>query len=127
MFSGKIGQTRTWATFVGALCGAVVATAVGIVWWKSHQPTRSAEDNSIYDACLVQQHGNTVACDAMMRWLLERERVATAALKEQAAKLLAAGFSKRDVVRWAEAQGFHGSAVSDATGISLQDYQQGNY
>jgi hypothetical protein len=29
--------------------------------------TLSAMDDPIYDACLVEKTGNTVACDAMMR------------------------------------------------------------
>jgi hypothetical protein len=115
------GQARTWAIFlVGALCGAMIA--IGIVWWKPHlKTTRSAEDNNIYDGCLMTEHGNTVACDAMMR-LLNRGR-----LKKDAERALAAGFSKREVVQWAEDQGFGGSDVADAVGISLQDYQQGKY
>jgi hypothetical protein len=61
----------------------------------------------------------------MMR-LIEHER-AVAAMKQRAAVLLAAGFTKREVVQWAESTGFGGSDVSDAVGISLQDYQQGKY
>jgi hypothetical protein len=125
----------TWAIFlVGALCGAILATTIGVVW-KSHS-TRSAEDNASYDYCLVQMQGNTVACDAMMR-LLERGREreglqrqkwwATATLKQKAEQYLAAGFSKREIVDHLKAQGFGDSDVSDAVGISLQDYQQGKY
>jgi hypothetical protein len=132
------GQARTWVIFlVGALCGAILTTTIGVVW-KSHS-TRSEEDNIFYDTCLMQQHGNTVACDAMMR-LLERERLerqraaadpkqkaARADLKQKAEIYLAAGFSKREVVEHLKAQGFGDSDVADAVGISLQDYQQGNY
>jgi hypothetical protein len=67
-----------------------------------------------------------VACDAMMR-LVERSRIASAAMKQQAAKMLAAGFSKREVVKWASEQGFVGSDLSDAVGISLRDLQTDNY
>jgi hypothetical protein len=76
----------------------------------------------------MTQHGNTVACDAMMR-LVERERTAEAAMKMKAlaATLLAAGFSKREVVEWAMDKGFVGSQLSDAVGISLQDLQTGKY
>ncbi len=69
---------------------------------------------------------NTVACDAMMR-VLERERTAEAAMRKEAAKLLAAGFSKREVVKWAMDKGFVGSQLSDAVGISLQDLQADKY
>ena len=117
-----------WQLFVaGALCGIVVMAAVwvGWTWWKSG-PERSAQDSAIYDHCLLDQHGNTVACDAMMR-LIEREKTAEAAMKAQAATLLAAGFSKREVVKWAMDKGFVGSQLSDAVGISLQDLQAGKY
>ena len=130
-----LGWAPTWAIFlVGALCGAILTTTIGIVW-KSHS-TRSAEDDNSYDNCLVQMQGNTVACDAMMRLLergRERERLerqkwwATATLKQRAEYLLAAGFSKREVVEYLKPQGFGDSDVSDAVGISLQDYQQGKY
>jgi hypothetical protein len=115
------------AVFVpGTLCGIVFMTAVwvGSNWWK-FGPQRSAEDSAIYDHCLPQ-HGNIVACDAMMR-LIERERTAEAAMKAQAATLLAAGFSKREVVKWAIDKGFVGSQISDAVGISLQDLQAVKY
>ena len=64
----------------------------------------------------------------MMR-LLDRERAAenVTAMKEEAAKLLAAGFSKREVVQWEMKRGFVGSQLSDAVGISLQDLQAGKY
>jgi len=48
-------------------------------------------------------------------------------VKQQAAKLFAAGFSKREVVKWAMDQGFVGEQLSDAVGISLQDLQAGKY
>ena len=109
----------------GVLCGIAFMAAIwaGSTWWKLG---RSAEDGDTYDHCLVQQHGNTVACDAMMR-LIERERTAEAVMKAQAATLLAAGFSKREVVKWAIDKGFVGSQLSDAVGISLQDLQAGKY
>jgi hypothetical protein len=144
-----LGRAPTWAIFlVGALCGAILTTTIGIVW-NSHS-TRSAEDDISYDNCLMQSNGNTVVCDAMMRSLergrvererLERERVkrekfehekfqrewAAATLKQKAEIYLAAGFSKREIVEHLKAQGFGDSDVSDAVGISLQDYQQGKY
>jgi hypothetical protein len=86
----------------------------------------------------MQSNGNTVYCDAMMRMLergkIERERAAAAPkqkaaadLKKRAEEYLAAGFSKREIVEHLKAQGFGDRDVSDAVGISLQDYQQGNY
>jgi hypothetical protein len=117
-----------WPIFAtGVLCGVVFAAAVwaGSTWWKL-SPERLAQDSAIYDYCLMEEHGNTVACDAMMRQI-ERQRTAEAAMKAQAARLLAAGFSKREVVKWAADQGFVGSQLSDAVGISLQDLQAGKY
>jgi hypothetical protein len=62
----------------GVFCGALVGLGVGaFLWWKPH-PTRSVEDGAIYDRCLVQKAGNTVACDALMR-LLAREKAAQTA------------------------------------------------
>jgi hypothetical protein len=58
---------------------------------------------------------------------IARDRTAEAAMKAQAAKLLAVGFSKREVVKWAADQGFVGSELSDAVGISLQDLQADKY
>ena len=49
------------------------------------------------------------------------------AMKEEAAKMLAAGFSKREVVKWASERGFVGKQLSDAVGISLRDLQTDNY
>jgi hypothetical protein len=82
---------------------------------------RTADDNAIYDACLVGQSGNTVLCDALKR-MVERERI-----KQQIETYLAAGFTKREVVQWATERGFTGKQLSDALGISLQDLQTGNY
>ena len=96
-----------------------------MVRWKPRLE-RAAEDDAIYDKCLMAQNGNTVACDAMMR-VLDRERTAETAMKNEAAKMLAAGVSKRDVVKWAIDRGFVGSQLSDAVGISLRDLQSGNY
>jgi hypothetical protein len=119
-----------WRLFLaGALCGVIFMAVVGAasIWWKP-RPQRSGEDNTIYDNCLMERSGNTVACDAMMR-PLDRERAAenVTAMKEEAAKLLAAGFSKREVVQWEMKRGFVGSQLSDAMGISLQDLQAGKY
>ena len=72
--------------------------------------------------CLTGRDGNTVACDALIR-VLERQRAAETAMKKEAAKMLPAGVSKRDVVQWAMDRGFVGSQLSDAVGISLKDLQ----
>ena len=120
----------------GALCGAalVVVSAIAFVWWT--HPTRSAEYNAIYDGCLFSQHGNTLACDAMMRMRDRARRAAAvkAAVKacstqlcKTAAELLAAGFTKREVVEYALSQGFTERDVADAGGITLEDLQQGKY
>ncbi len=117
-----------WRVFlVGALCGTILtAGAAGsFVWWKPHQK-RSDKDEAIYDSCLASQGGNSVACDALMR-VLERERVVETAMRKEAAKLLAAGFSKREVVDWTIKNGFVGRQLSDAVGISLEDLRQNKY
>jgi len=119
----------TWQVFLaGALCGAVLTAGTGavFVWWKSDHPQRTADDEALHDACLVAQRGNTAVCDAMLR-VVERERIAVAAMKQQAAKMLAAGASKREVVEWGRKQGFVSSQLSDAVGISLSDLQSGKY
>jgi hypothetical protein len=117
-----------WRLFLaGVLCGIVLTAVLGgaTVWWKLH-PKRSAEDAAIYDNCLMAQSGNTVVCDATMR-VLDRERAAETVMKTEAAQLLAAGFSKREVMQWAMDRGFVGSQLSDAVGVSLQDLQAGKY
>ena len=121
-------DTRGRFFLASALCGAVLTAGTGavFVWWKSDHPQRTAEDDIIYDRCLLAQRGNTVACDAMLR-VIEHERIAEAAMKQQAAKMLAAGSSKREVVEWARKQGFVSSQLSDAVGISLSDLQSGKY
>ena len=117
---------RWWQVFLtGALCGTVFVSALwtASVWWK---PRRSAHDEAAYDQCLAAQQGNTIACDAFLR-LLQRENEREEVLKKEAARLLAAGFSKREVVEWAGKNGFVGKQLSDAVGISLQELQQNKY
>jgi hypothetical protein len=117
-----------WRVFLaGSLSGIILMGAVGAAWvWWTSGPERSPEDAAIYDKCLMALSGNTVACDATMR-ALDRERTAESIMKREAVKLLAAGFSKREVVKWAMDKGFVGSQLSDAVGISLQDLQAGKY
>ena len=73
---------------MGAPCGVICTVAVWVVsiWWTPH-PERSTQDSAIYDNCLLEQRGNTVACDAMMR-LIVRERASEVALKEEATNCL---------------------------------------
>jgi hypothetical protein len=59
--------------------------------------------------------------------IIAREEAAETAMKKEAATLLAAGFSKREVVKWAIERGFVGSQLSDAVGISLRELQEGKY
>jgi hypothetical protein len=114
-----------WRVFLtGALCGISFITIVALAWSKLHSE-HSAEDAVIYDKCLMTR-GDTVACNAMLR-VIDRERIAAEGLKKDAAKLLAAGFTKREVVEWALKRGFVGSQLSDAVGISLEDLQAGQY
>lgn len=110
-----------------AFFGMVVFGVATLAWFWSHSmPARSAEDQSIYDTCLLERNGNTVACDAEMR-LLARERTAEAAMLQQAAKLVAAGFSGCEMERWTVDAGFVGSQLSRASGIPLSDLQAGKY
>ena len=89
-----------------------------------------AEDAAMYDACLAGQNGNMVACDAYMR-VYKRAKSQDDALektlKEGGAKMLAAGYSKREVVDWASGMGGVGRQLSDAAGISLRELQEGKY
>jgi hypothetical protein len=113
----------------GFLAGAfsaivVVGIAVFAWFWSHSMPARSAEDQAIYDNCLLSRNGNTVVCDALMR-LIARERAAEAAMLQQAAKLRAAGFSGCEIERWAANAGFVGSQLSKASGIPLNELQAG--
>ena len=103
-----------------------MATAwAGSAWWKSHGE-RSPEDAVAYDHCLAANDGNTVACDAFLR-MVERGRAKGVFLKTEGAKLLAAGFRKREVVQWASEMGSVSSQLSDAAGISLRELQTDKY
>ena len=120
-------KTNMRGFVAGMLCGGVLIAAVwaGSVWLKA-RPERSAEDAAFYDVCLTEHQGNTVACDALMR-MLDRERVQTAAFKKEGARMLAAGASKRDVVKWVIEMGGVGSQISDAAGITLIELQTDKY
>jgi hypothetical protein len=122
----------SWRDFLlGTLCGAIVIAAVGAAWlrwkpvheldWSNPDPiVRSAEDEDSYDRCLISHAGNKVVCDALMR-VLDRERIADAEMKEVAARLLAAGSTKCEVVLWGLKNGYNGTQMSEAVGISFQD------
>jgi hypothetical protein len=113
---------------VGMLCGGIIIAVVwaASVWWNA----RFEQDAALYDACLAGNGGSTVACDAFMR-TFKRAKVKDDALEkilnEGGAKMLAAGASKRDVVKWATEMGGVGSQISSAAGISLKELQSGNY
>jgi hypothetical protein len=113
---------------IGVLCGGILIALVwaASVWWNA----RSERDAALYDNCLAANGGNTTACDAFMR-TYQREKAKSAALEkilnEGAAKMLAAGASKRDVVKWATEMAGVGSQISDAAGISLNELQHGKY
>ena len=121
-------RTGNWRSFLaGALCGTILTAVVGaaVVWWKP-RPQRSAADDNLYDMCLAQNAGNTVACDAMMR-VFDRERTREAAIRQEIANMLAAGVSKGDVVKWAYERRFNGAKLSDALGISESDLLHEKY
>jgi hypothetical protein len=111
----------------------------GIAWWKKdtdwsdvsslEQPQLSAQDTNIYDMCLVQNAGNKVTCDALMR-LIDRERQTDAYTENEIKKMLAAGASQCEVVKWALDRNFNGTKLHDALGISAKqfhDFYQENF
>ena len=74
---GLMFSRATWQVFLaGALSGAVLTAGTGalFVWWKP-APQRTAEEEVLYDRCLLAQRGNTVACDALLR-VIEHEMIA---------------------------------------------------
>jgi hypothetical protein len=108
---------------------SIVIVGIAVVAWFWSHPARSTQNQALYDYCLVQQHGNTVTCDAWMRIVTRRiahERVFEAALYRQAAQLHEAGFSGCEIELWAakdtEAVG---SELSTASGIPLSEIQAG--
>jgi hypothetical protein len=64
---------------VGAMSGAVLTAiaGAGLFWWANQ---RSAQDEVLYDRCLVMHEGNRVKCDAIMRQIA-RARTAQTAMK----------------------------------------------
>jgi len=114
-----------WTFGVGVAVGIILASAAfaAFFYWPAQ---RSERDAALYDGCLIQRAGNTVACDAMMRDFA-RHDVFMAKMNKDAAKLRAAGASKRDIIHWAQENGLVGSEISDAAGISLQDLWSNNY
>jgi hypothetical protein len=122
----------SWRTFmVGALCGTIVMAVGGATWlrwkpvpalaWSNPDPiVPSAQDENAYDECLITRSGNKVVCDAFMR-VLHRSRQRESNMKEIAKSSLAAGFSKCEVVKWGYANGFVGSQMSEAVGMSIYD------
>lgn len=71
--------------------GFLVVGGGVLAWFWSHSmPAHSAQDQRLYDHCLVQQAGNTVAYDAWIQIVTRRlahERAFEAALYQQAAQL----------------------------------------
>jgi hypothetical protein len=57
--------TRVIYCMVGTIVALMVVGAAA-AWWKT-RVVRSAEDDAIYDVCLIRHDGNTVVCDALMR------------------------------------------------------------
>lgn len=109
----------------GAFCAIVVIGIAVLAWFWSHSmPARSAQDQALYDYCLVQQAGNTVACDAWMRMVargLAHERAFEAELYQRAAQLRAAGFSGCEIERWAASNTEAvGSELSKASGYPAE-------
>jgi hypothetical protein len=122
-------KNMSWRVFLaGMLCGTVLTVAVGapLVWWKftntwwSYEEVMRAQDDDTYDRCLIAQAGNKVACDALMR-VLGRYSAAEIAMKKEAARMLAAGHTKREVIEWGYKHGFSGQQMSEAVGISWRD------
>jgi hypothetical protein len=118
---------KTWRNFqTGVLCGIILMAAAVWIW----RETRSPEDQAAYDVCLAS--GQTIgACEAALRVLHRQQGQALEAfekaIKEEVAKRLASGASKREVVQWAKQSGFVSKALSDAAGISLKDIEDDNY
>ena len=106
------------------------AGLVGTVWaataWWTSAPPRTPHHQIVYDMCLVQHAGNTVACDALTR-LLAVQEAKDGLTKDQALEMKLNGSSPREIVEWVTAQGLVGADVAGAAGISLKDLQAGKY
>jgi hypothetical protein len=118
---------NSWRVFLaGVLCGSSLMTAIGLAWfwWKPPRAPsahnvgawpHSPENDAKYDLCLAG--GRTkVACDALMR-ILARSEAEEEKMRKLGAELLAAGFTKCEIVKWGYEQGFVGSQMSAAVGI----------
>jgi hypothetical protein len=117
-----------------AICAGLFGSAVTL-WWVS-EPERSAEDQLLYDSCLMDRNGNKVACDALMR-VIEHGRAVQAAeaaraaeyrskaadIKSKISALLAGGFTKREVADWALDHGLIGQEIAGLIGLSDKDVQ----
>ena len=92
---------------LGTLGSTLLIGVIGAAFVLRQEPAhqRSTTDSALYDACLVEKNGNIVVCDALMR-IVERERDIEEVMIEEAARLRAAGFSKREVAEWAAKKGF---------------------
>src|SRR5262245_5528836 len=118
---------KTWRVFqAGLLCG-IILLAAGVWIWL---PPRSPEDKAEYDFC-VATGGSVRNCALMVsanrKKALEANEAFEKAMKEEVARRLSSGASKREIVQWAKQNGFVGRALSDAMGISLKDIQDDNY
>jgi hypothetical protein len=122
-FFSAVSKTRIF--FAGALAGAL-AIALGNMAVERGGATRTPTESAMYDECLVQRNGNVTACDAMLR-VYARAVAHDDAMKAEAEKMIAAGRSKQEVVRWGFDHELYGSSLAEAVGISVRDLQTGNY
>ena len=118
---------KTWRVFqTVVLCGIILIAAGVWIWSKP----RSPEDKAEYDFCIATG-GSVRNCGlwvgANRKKALEANEAFEKAIKEEVAKRLSSGASKREVVQWAKQNGFVGKAFSDAVGIPLKDMQEDNY
>lgn len=83
-------------------------------WWKffapDPPPKRSAEDERLYDGCLMRGNG-TVACDAFMREL-ERDRAGSRAITQVIRNMLASGYSRCTILEFAHLNHYKDAELS---------------
>jgi hypothetical protein len=119
---------KPWRVFqAGVLCGIILMAAAVLIWPIT---LRSPEDKTEYDFCIAT--GGSVRNCALMvsanrKKALEANETFEKAMKEEVARRLSSGASKREVVQWAKQNGFVDKALSDAVGISLKDIEDDNY